>query len=94
MELGNTCQIESKNSRARCRNRYIRFALIGFMPAYRAISKAKKRGGQTLEEEGKVSINLFLIIRDKMNYVMTIKKRLQFRQKIEHSSDGTVIEFS
>lgn len=51
------------------------------MPTYRAISKAQKKGGQTLEEQGKVSINLFLIIRDKMNYVMTTKKRLQFRQK-------------
>lgn len=81
MELGNTCQIESKISRARCRNRYIRFALIGFMPAYGALSKAQKKGGQTLEEQGKVSINLILIIRNKMNYVMTIKKRLEFGQK-------------
>lgn len=63
------------------------------MPAYGALSKAQKKGGQTLEEQGKVSINLILIIRNKMNYVMTIK-RLQFRQKIEHSLDGTVIEFS
>jgi ribosomal protein S30 len=50
------------------------------MPVYGALSKAQKKGGQTLEEQGKVSINLILIIRNKMNYVMTIRKRLQFRQ--------------
>ncbi len=84
MELGNTCQIGSKISKVRGRNRYIRSALIGFMPAYGALCKAQEEGGQTLEEQGKVSINMLLVIRNKMNHVETIKKRLQFRQKIEH----------
>ena len=50
------------------------------MPAYGALCKAQEEGGQTLEEQGKVSINMLLIIRNKINHVETIKKRLQFRQ--------------
>lgn len=80
MELGNTCQIESKISKVRCRNRYIGFVLTGFMPAYGALCNAHEKGGQTLVEEGKVSLNMILIIRNKMNHVETIKKRLQCRQ--------------
>lgn len=81
MELGNTCQIESMISKGRGRNRYIRFVLTGFMPACGALRKAQEESGQTREEQGKVSINLILIIRNKINYVKTIRKRLQFPAK-------------
>jgi hypothetical protein len=84
LELGNTCQIESKISKVRCRNRYIGIVLIGFMPAHGALCKAHAKGGQTLEEQGKVSLNIMVIIRNNMNHVETIKKRLQNPQKIEH----------
>jgi hypothetical protein len=83
MELGNTCQIESKISKVRGRNRYIGFALIGFMPAYGAVCKAQEEGGQTLVEQGKVNINMILIIHNKMNHVETIKRDYNFG-KIEH----------
>jgi hypothetical protein len=80
MEQGNTCQIESKIFTVRCRNRYIGFALIGFMPAYGVLTKAQEEGGQTLVKQRKVTLNTILIIRNKMNHVETIKKRLRFRQ--------------
>jgi hypothetical protein len=84
MELGNTCQIESKIFKVLCRNRYIGFVLIGFMPAYGALCKAHAKGGQTLEEQGKISLNIIVIIHNNMNHVQTIKKRLQNPQKIEY----------
>jgi hypothetical protein len=41
----------------------------------------QEQSGQTREEQGKVSINLILIICNNTNYVKTIKKRLQFLAK-------------
>ena len=45
--------------------------------------RRKKKGGQTLVEQGKVNINMILIIHNKMNHVETIKRDYNFG-KIEH----------
>jgi hypothetical protein len=54
------------------------------MPAHGALCKAHAKGGQTLEEQGKISLNIIVIIHNNMNHVQTIKKRLQNPQKIEY----------
>jgi hypothetical protein len=53
------------------------------MPAYGALCKAQEEGGQTLVEQGKVNINMILIIHNKMNHVETIKRDYNFGE-IEH----------